>query len=384
MSKQSKKCGLIVTTGVKGDSKVEEILNRGLEENTLDILDRTKDLPRLDSRTLITNSKRLLDKSKSLYPELEIRQSGENFHFGKNLYGTIQQLGLEEVLYVGGGSATLLGREEFRSLIDFLKSHEESSISNNFYSADLIGCTPATRLLETTPPEKDNELGWLTRNAGLTPYELDRSASTLLDLDSPVDLLPLKLSGQTGSNLSDYVEVLDWGETRIKEILPQFTDENSRIVIYGRASASTFSQLESEAACHINLYSEGRGSSSDIGTAGSIPALGGHLLKNLGPKGLIERLTDQGTGLFLDTRVLFDYLGQWPSRPERFSSDLLEPDEIKTTYLRKLTEAARDSDKPVVLGGHSIVSGTLYLLSKEAWDLSKPKSTNVRPRNYKL
>jgi len=384
VSSQHRNCGLIVTTGVEGDSEVEEKLNRGLEENTLDILDQTEDLPRLDKRILITNSIRLLDAAKSLYPDLEVRESGKNFHFGENLYEAIEEFNLEEVLYVGGGSATLLGREELSGLVEFLRGHEDSSISNNFYSSDLLGCTPATRLLGTTPPEKDNELGWLTRDAGLTPYELDRSARTLLDLDSPVDLLPLKLSGQTGPKLSEYVEGLDWGQTRIKEILPQFTDENSRIVIFGRVGASTFSQLESESACHINLYSEGRGSYSELGTGGSIPALCGHLLKYLGPEGLIARLTDQGTGLFLDTRVLFDYLGQWPTRPERFSSDLLEPEEIKTTYLRKLTEAARDSDKPVVLGGHSIVSGALYLLSKEAWDLSTAKSTNVRPINYKL
>ncbi len=384
MSNQSRKCGLIVTTGVEGDLEVEEKLNRGLEENTLDILDQTEGLSRLDSRILITNSKRLLDTAKSLYSDLEVRKSGKNFHFGENLYEAIEEFDLEEVLYVGGGSATLLGREELSGLVEFLRGHEDSSISNNFYSADLLGFTPATPLLETKPPEKDNELGWLTRDAGLTPYELDRSARTLLDLDSPVDLLPLKLSGRTGPKLSEYVEALDWGQTRIKEILPQFTDENSRIVIYGRVGASTFSQLESEAACHINLFSEGRGSYSELGTGGSIPALCGHLLRDLGPEGLIARLTDQGTGLFLDTRVLFDYLGQWPSRPERFSSDLLEPEEIKTTYLRKLTEAARESDKPVVLGGHSIVSGALYLLSKEAWNLSAPKSTNVRPINYKL
>ena len=384
MSGQAKNCGLIVTTGVEGDSKVEEQLNRGLEENTLDLLDRTKDLPRLDSRTLITNSTRLLDKAKSFYPDLVVHQSGKNFHFGENLYGTIEELDLEEVIYVGGGSAALFGRKEFSNLIDFLLTHEESSISNNFYSTDFLGCTPAARLLGTTPPEKDNELGWLTREISLTPYELERSARTQLDIDTPIDLLSLKLSDQTGARLSDYVDKLEWGKTRIKEIMPQFTDQDSRLVIYGRLGASTFAELENNAACHINTYSEGRGSFSEPGKEGSIPLLGGHLLRTLGPKGLIERLTNQGTGLFLDTRVLFDYQGQWPSRPERFSSDLLEPDGIKTTYLRKLTEAARDSDKPVVLGGHSILSGTLYLLSKEAWNLSAPKSTNVRPRNYKF
>lgn len=384
MPQNDEKCGLIVTTGVEGNSKGEEKLNRGLEENTLDILYQTKDLPQLDSRILVTNSERLLDKTRSLYPNLEVRKSGKDFHFGESLYGAIEEFDLEKALYVGGGSATLLGREEFSGLVEFLRTHEESSISNNFYSADLLGCTPAPRLLETTPPEKDNELGWLTRDVNLTPYELERSSRTQLDIDSPVDLLPLKFSDQTGPRLSDFVDTLEWGKTRIKEILPQFTDQDSRIVIYGRLGGSTFSKLENEAACQVNVYSEGRGSYSELESGDSIPSLGGNLLESLGPENFIERLTDQGTGLFLDTRVLFDYRGQWPSRLERFSSDLLEPEKIDTRYLRKLTEAALNSEKPVVLGGHSIISGTLYLLSDVAWEFSRPKSTNVRPRNYKL
>ena len=384
MSQNGEKCGLIVTTGVKGSSTVEEKLNRGLEENTLDILDKTKDLARLDSRTLITNSARLLDAARSSYPDLEIRESGKNFHFGKSLYRTIGELGLDEVLYVGGGSSTLLGRQEFSGLIKFLKTHEESSISNNFYSTDMIGFSPAGRILDTSPPEKDNELGWLTREVNLTPYELERSARTQLDIDSPVDLLPLKFSDRTGPRLTNFVDSLEWGKTMVKEILPQFTDQESRIVIYGRIGASTFSELENNAACHINAYSEGRGNYSSLETGGSNPSLGGHLLKTLGPKGLIELLSDQGTGLFLDTRVLFDYQGQWPTRPERFSSDLIEPDKVNMPYLRKLTEAALNLEKPVVLGGHSIISGALYLLSKEAWNLSVSKSTNVRPRIYKF
>jgi hypothetical protein len=379
------KCGLIVTTGVEGSSTVEGKLNRGLEENTMDVLHKTEDLPQLDSRTLITNSDRLLNTAKSRYPDLNTRESGADFHFGKSFYRTIEQLDLKEVLYVGGGSATLLGSEEFSGLVEFLRTHEESSISNNFYSADLLGCTPTNRLLEeTTPPEKDNELGWLTREVNLTPYELERGASTQLDIDSPVDLLPLKLSEQTGPRLSDYVDTLDWGQTRFKEILPQFTDQNSRIVIYGRLGASTFSKLESNAACQVNVYSEGRGSYSGLESGGSIPSLGGNLLESQGPESFIESLTGQGTGLFLDTRVLFDYRGQWPSRLERFSSDLLEPEKIDTRYLRKLTEAALNSEKPVVLGGHSIISGALYLLSDVAWEFSRPKSINVRPRNYKI
>jgi len=152
----------------------------------------------------------------------------------------------------------------------------------------------------------------------------------------------------------------------------------------GRIGASTWSHLEREAACQIDVYSEGRGSGSRRKENGLPTSLIGSLFEDKGPEEFIKQLTAGGTGLFLDTRVLMDYFGEWPSRADRFSSDLLEPQGVDTPYLKELTEAALKANKPVVLGGHSMVSGALYLFSEASWRLTQPESVNIRPETYKI
>lgn len=380
----SKPITLLVATGIYGESRPEEILNRGLEANTLDILDRTKSDPTVQRQILMTNSNRLLDLDKSKYPKLSVRKTTEDFHFGESFFDEINRYELEKVFYLGGGSGPLFREKDFRKVFKFIENHSKRSISNNFYSTDMIGLSSAGRLLDFTPPEKDNELGWLSRDADLTPYELARDAKTQLDMDSPVDLLSIKLGGSPRGKLSEHITTLDWGNTRIREILPQFTNQSCRLVMVGRIGASTWSHLEREAACQIDVYSEGRGSGSRRKENGLPTSPIGSLFEDKGPEEFIKHLTAGGTGLFLDTRVLMDYFGEWPSRADRFSSDLLEPQGVDTPYLKELTEAALRANKPVVLGGHSMVSGALYLFSEASWRRTEPESVNIRPETYKI
>lgn len=380
----SKPITLIIATGVYGESRPEEILNRGLEANTLDILDQTKSASSIQRQVLMTNSNRLQNLDKSMYSKLSVRETTEDFHFGESLFDEINRHELEKVFYLGGGSGPLFRKKDFKKVFKFVENHSERSISNNFYSTDMIGLSSASRLLDFNPPEKDNELGWLSRDAGLTPYELKRNAKTQLDMDSPVDLLSIKLGGIPRGKLSEHVSTLDWGKTRLREILPQFTDQSCRLVIVGRIGASTWSHLEREAACQIDVYSEGRGSGARREENGLPTSLVGSLFEDKGPEEFIKHLTAGSTGLFLDTRVLMDYFGEWPSRADRFSSDLLEPQGVDTPYLKELTEAALKATKPVILGGHSMVSGALYLFSDVSWRLTEPESINIRPETYRL
>lgn len=375
---------LILATGVYGDSPPEVVLNRGLEANTVDILNRTKSLSSIQRRVLFTNSPRLVKLDGSKYSGLSIRKTTRDFHFGERLFNEIDHYNLSKVLYLGGGSGVLFTEEDFEELVNFIQDRSGRSISNNFYSTDMIGLTSASRLLDFPPPEQDNGLGWLSRDAGLTPYEIRRSAKTQLDLDTPVDLLSLKLSEATDGELSRHLSSLAWENTRIREILPQFTDQNCKLIIMGRIGASTWSHLEREAACQIDVYSEGRGSSGRMREGESPSSMVGRLFEDKGPEQFIRDFTAQGTGLFFDTRVLFDYFGEWPSRADRFSSDLLNPEGVDTPYLKDLTRAALTSTDPVVLGGHSMVSGSLYLFSDVCWRLTEPKSVNIRPKTYRL
>lgn len=375
---------LVITTGVQGNSQPEIILNRALEANTLDLLETADSIPEFDRKILISNSQRLINTSTRKHRNLITEHSTNNFHFGNALFDLIKSHDIENLLYLGGGSGPLFEREDLKKIASFLADTTGKLIANNFYSSDMLGISPAQDLLKVDPPEKDNQLGWLARDAGFEPHEMTRNAKTQLDLDTPADLIPLKISDRARGRLKDFLPSEGFENTKISDILPQFTDQNSRLIIGGRLGASTWSFIEKYAACHIDVISEGRGSytSNDNGDSGSLWL--GKSLQELGPDSLIQFLGEKGTGLFLDTRVLFDFLGEWPSRKDRFSSDLLRPSEISVDYLRNLTRAARDYPKPVVLGGHSMISGSLYLLTDVAWELNEPKSVNIRPNSFKV
>jgi hypothetical protein len=57
----------------------------------------------------------------------------------------------------------------------------------------------------------------------------------------------------------------------------------------------------------------------------------------------------------------------WPPDEERFASDFLDPARVGTPWLRELTEAARASRVPFMLGSHTLVSDGLRLLVEAAW-----------------
>ena len=77
-----------------------------------------------------------------------------------------------------------------------------------------------------------------------------------------------------------------------------------------------------------------------------------------------------GQAAFLDDRVLWAHLKSWPDASDRFNSDLLLADLIVDPFIRQFTEAAISCPIPVILGGHSLVSGGLYVLVEAAWERS--------------
>ena len=56
-----------------------------------------------------------------------------------------------------------------------------------------------------------------------------------------------------------------------------------------------------------------------------------------------------------------------PSPDVRFSSDLLQPNLVTDALWRDFTKAAIEAPIPILLGGHSAVSGGLYLLVDSCW-----------------
>ena len=78
-------------------------------------------------------------------------------------------------------------------------------------------------------------------------------------------------------------------------------------------------------------------------------------------------IPELGQAAFIDDRVLWAHHGVWPSASDRFSSDLFQTEQIVDPWVRRFTEAALACPVPVVLGGHSLVSGGLCVLVEAAW-----------------
>jgi hypothetical protein len=74
-----------------------------------------------------------------------------------------------------------------------------------------------------------------------------------------------------------------------------------------------------------------------------------------------------GNALILDSRVILAHRRSWPPAADRFHSDLRQPGRIEDPFLREFTAAAMGAPIPVVLGGHSLVSGGLWALVDAAW-----------------
>jgi hypothetical protein len=93
-----------------------------------------------------------------------------------------------------------------------------------------------------------------------------------------------------------------------------------------------------------------------------------------------EALPELGQAAFLDDRAIWAHCGVWPPTSDRFHSDLLNPAAIEDPFLRQFTEAALTCPIPLVLGGHTLVSGGLSVLVEAAW----ARSTLDVPRAVEL
>ena len=99
---------------------------------------------------------------------------------------------------------------------------------------------------------------------------------------------------------------------------------------------------------------------------GKAPLLG-MTLKEMGIDSFFERLARSTDAAIIDTRPLLALGGLLPPMADRFASDLLRPELVEDPLWKAFTQAAIDSPIPILLGGHSLVSGGLYLLAEACW-----------------
>jgi len=371
---------LVAFLGGMGGSPVEEMLAEALRAAALDSLEEALGTGAFAGALLATDTP---DRLGPLPPGVTVDPDRGPFHFGRRLAGLIEQHHIESVVYFGAGSVPLLRGSDFAAIASGLGAASRVVISNNLYSGDLIAFRPASALLGVEPPAADNALPRLLRDqAGLESLPLPRTAATQFNIDSPADLAALALHGGAsteggsvsggGPRLSCLLSSLDLDMTLYQRCLPLLTDPSAEVLVAGRVGSQVWQYLERETACRIRLFSEERGMVAAQrvvagGRPGSARSLLAYHLQAVGVTRFFEELATLGDAAFIDTRVLLAHLGLHPSRADRFLSDLGRASEIEDPFLREFTEAAAKAAIPVMLGGHSLVSGSLMALIEVAW-----------------
>ncbi|MBC7262907.1 MAG: hypothetical protein H5T64_00940 [Chloroflexi bacterium] len=360
---------VLIMAGIHSGDEAVNMVAGARQAITLDLVERALAIPGVDHVLVSTNSPALAERL-STYPVIiEMDSAGETFHFGKRLRDLVCRHHMKRVFYLGGGSGALLNPGQMTHIIDDLRRGEQVLITNNFYSTDFAAFAPATVLESVAPPANDNDLGWtLGEHAGLPNRSLPRCAATLLDVDTPTDLMTIASHPGVGPHTRAYLDSLALDLSHIQRAMAVFVDREAEAIIAGRVGAETWAYLERETACRTRIFAEERGMRASGRLAQErVRSLLGEYLRLVGAERFFEALAWMGQAAFIDSRVIFAHLGVWPPAADRYNSDLLRPERIADPFVREFTAAAITAPIPVVLGGHSLVSGGLYALVEAAW-----------------
>ena len=290
------------------------------------------------------------------------------FDFAERLRGVVARYGLQKPATMGSGSVPLLGIDEFRLVIEQLESRDARFVTNNFFSADLTAWNPGDAIERCGDFSRDNVLPRRLRDdAGLASVILPRTTATQFDLDTPSDLAVLSLSENLLPELAEASRAASQLATRYRAFMPLLCDRTRQVVVAGRIGGSqAWQYLERETACRVRLFAEERGLAT-APVSYQARSILGFLLEEVGPERFFQRMSELGDAAVIDTRVIEAHLGLNPSREDRFQSDLLSSEAIQDPFLRRFTRAAAEAPIPVLLGGHSLVSGGLMAINDIAW-----------------
>ncbi|MEX2446101.1 MAG: hypothetical protein WD734_02090, partial [Dehalococcoidia bacterium] len=280
---------VVMLGGMRGGAR-EALLRRALEAAALDTVDAALDSGRFDRAFLLTDAPLDLDPPAGCAVEIDGEVDGEldrtardassvrdAFSFGRALADTVARHRIEAVLYAGAGSAPLLDGDGLVGFAAAFAGATEAGrcVTNNRFSTDLFALTPASLLARLDPsPAADNVVSRRLRDEhGVEVIETPRVLETQFNLDSPVDLLALGLSGRARPRLaallaeSEVAMCLGEGGAveRARRAARMFTDRTAEVLVAGRVPSTAWRNLEHEAASRERVQSEARGKQAGAG-----------------------------------------------------------------------------------------------------------------------
>ncbi len=322
----------------------------------------------VDPIAVATDAAPFLREELEQQPHAWIATPHEGFDFGRMLKQAISSLSLSACIYIGSGAGVFLRSRDYAALVGWAKSPLPGALLNNLYSTDFASIAHAEELLRLRLPQLDNPLGMALTNQGMPCRSLPRNLRTQYDIDTPTDVLLLGATGEGGGVLpARWAQDVDMSP--IASILDTLTDRSSRLWLYGRVNPTTWAWFQDKTACQTAGVIEGRGlrSYQDSSTGGVASHVIGSLLANANWNNFFDSLATHASAAILDTRPLLAAGGGAVSTADRFRSDLLQADQIDHPGWRAFTRAASASSLPVLLGGHNLTSGGMYLLGRACW-----------------
>lgn len=278
------------------------------------------------------------------------------------------------VCYAGAGMPAMTA-DHWRSIREQIEAGQ--TIANSLHSADLLAVPDVSALTDLADETVDNSFALRLRDeSGLEITPLERTAPTLLDLDTPADLALLSLARQTATleigprlaaALAQSEPTLAPARQRLAAALDTLTEREQQLMIIGRVGAYVWSALDRDTAARIRIISEERGLRARATASTPLRSLLGLHADAVGPSALIDSLAQLADAIIFDTRPLFAHLNWATSRADRFAADLGQPNAIAHPQLRQFTQAALAAPIPIAQGGHSLVSGGLLAAINIAW-----------------
>lgn len=346
-----------------GQSAGEILVGRGRQAATRDLTASLRSIG-LRPHLVIAPSDGDGDWLQTLDVEIHTAAEQTPFHFGNSLKEFLIKQSIQGLLYFGSGSGHLLDQRLLSALLRFAEQDRPGAVLNNFYSCDFAAVSQAESLLEMDLPEIDNPFGFALSGAGIPCYALQRSAETQFDIDTPADVFILRASNRGGPTVRSYVEGIRLAHPQLDEILALMTERTAHLCLAGRVNPRTWADIEPRVACRTSGLIEGRGMRSQRNPRDPVLR---QVLQESGPVAFFERLARAYDAAIVDTRAFLADAGRLPEAKVRFASDLLKTEDIDDPAWLAFTEAAIDAPIPVFLGGHSAVSGGLYLLTEACW-----------------
>jgi CTP:molybdopterin cytidylyltransferase MocA len=345
-------------------------LRHAIALDTLDTLDLLRASGDLDRVVLVTDRRALADEARSTVTVHDSAPAGSGFHFGRALAHLLAAERPGLALVLGGAAAPLLASEDLRRFLVLARANPGAVVQNNPQSPDIVAFSPAAPAAALALPDSDNALGQVLGAAGYRRVLVENSARINFDIDTPSDAAVLAGESGAGPRARRVCADLPWLgpiRRRLELVDTLLGAEGRELALFGRVGPPVTGYLNMHLRCRLRVFSEERGMRA-LGrvAAGSVVSFLGRLCDAVGPGPFFAALAGCADAALFDTRVLMAHWRQPLSDADRYHSDVGAAEAISDPTLAAFTAAAWSAEPPVVLGGHTLVYGGLWLLADRA------------------